>query len=72
MILNRLGAAAAAVAVDECIKKEISLVAGGTTCSDFCGYGHREGESGDSMQALNVFCCDILASEPECFATEIA
>ncbi len=53
-------------------RKEITLVTGGTTCTDFAGYGGRSGEAGKSMKAMNAFCCDVLASEPEIWCTEIS
>ena len=65
---------AAAVAKRKAIhkKKEIMLVSGGTTCTDFAKYGSRSGEAGKSTEALNSFCLDLCRWNPVMFFVEIA
>ena len=41
---------------------EHTWTSGGSTCTDFAGYGRREGESGDSMVSFEVMMADVMAS----------
>ena len=51
---------------------EILVNVAGTSCTDFAGYGKREGVAGKTMQAFMVWCLDILVVRPMFIFTEIA
>ena len=51
---------------------EILVNDAGTSCTDFAGYGKREGVAGKTMQAFMVWCLDILVVRPMFISTEIA
>ena len=51
---------------------EILVGVAGTSCTDFSGYGKREGCAGKTMQAFMLWCLDVLIVRPMFIFTEIA
>ena len=51
---------------------EILVNIAGTSCTDFAGYGKREGTAGKTMQAFMLWCLDVLVVRPMFIFTEIA
>jgi len=52
--------------------QELSMVVGGTSCQDFCGYSSKAGLGGQTMLPFCNFCQDILVNRPACFLCEIS
>lgn len=53
------------------VDNRLKFISGGHSCTDFAGYGDREGDSGLTRECFLLFTAEIKATTPDCGLTEI-
>ena len=52
-------------------KRVLTLMSGGTSCTDYAGFGNHDGASGETEEEFILFTGEILASQPDLVMQEI-